>query len=106
MTTETELRREILGLEDQLLIYARRLTQEDGEAEQLVQRTLQAALEEGVSPPEGGAMLVWLYGLTRKVFHSVERRRSTSRERGTANRQWRADRAEAFIAAGRQRLPS
>jgi hypothetical protein len=40
----------------------------------------------------------------RNAFHSVARRQATSRERGAAAQQWRADRAEAFILAPKARL--
>jgi DNA-directed RNA polymerase specialized sigma24 family protein len=100
MTTElTDLRQEILALEGPLLTYASRLSEDEVEAKHLVALTMQTALEGEARPPAGGDTKIWLFGLMRSAFHSVARRRSTSRERGSAGRQWRPDRAEAFILA-------
>jgi DNA-directed RNA polymerase specialized sigma24 family protein len=97
MTTDIlDLRQEILGLEPSLLSYAGRLARDDNEARELVEFTMRTALESGAPPSGAGATRIWLYGLMRSAFHSVARRQTTARERGAPNRQWRADRAEAF----------
>jgi DNA-directed RNA polymerase specialized sigma24 family protein len=93
------LRQDILALEAPLLIYARRMAADEPEAHELVRLTLETALEGEARPPADGDPKIWLYGLMRSAFHSVARRRATSRERGSAGRQWQPDRAQAFIQA-------
>ena len=105
MTEEmSELRQEILGLEGPLQIYANRLSEDDNEARDLVQFAMRTALDGASHPPEGGDTRLWLFSLMRQAFHSVARRRAASRERGSAGQQWRADRAEVFVLAARERL--
>jgi DNA-directed RNA polymerase specialized sigma24 family protein len=100
----TDLRHEILGLEGPLLTYATQVCESADEAKDLVQLTLRAALEGGARPPAGRDTKLWLFGLMRNAFHSVARRQATSRERGAAGQQWRADRAEAIILTARAGL--
>ncbi|MBV9993797.1 MAG: hypothetical protein JO127_01165 [Caulobacteraceae bacterium] len=94
-----DLSREVLSLEGRLLTYAIHLSKDEAEARELVQHTLRNALNGEAHPPPGGDTQLWLFGLMRNAFHSVVRRRNSLRERGSAGRQWRADRAEAFIYA-------
>ncbi|HWF76018.1 MAG TPA: hypothetical protein VN694_02465 [Caulobacteraceae bacterium] len=105
MTPETiDLRQAILGLQEPLQAYANRLSEDDDEARELFQFTMRTALEDEARPPEGSDVKLWLFGLMRNAFHSVARRRATSRERGAAGQQWRADRAEVFVLAAKGRL--
>ena len=99
-----DLRREILGLQGPLQTYATRLSEDDDEARELFQFTMRTALDGEGRPPDGGDTKLWLFGLMRNAFHSVARRRETLRERGSAGQQWRADRAEVFVLAAKQRL--
>jgi len=102
MTPEViDLRQVILDLQGPLQTYANRLTEDDDEARELFQFTLRTALGGEARPPEGGDTKLWLFGLMRQAFHSVARRRATSRERGSAGQQWRADRAEVFVLAAK-----
>jgi len=96
-TLTIDPRAQILASEATLLAYAGRLTADDREARDLVQLTLQAALDDA-RLGEGGAPVseTRLFGLLRGAFHSVARRRSMQRERGSAGRLWQPDRAEAF----------
>ncbi len=98
--TSDAFRAEILALEPALQSYAARLAADEVEAEQLVRLTLDAALDGEATPPEDADAdkRVWLFGILRGVFHSVARRRSMHRERGSAGRMWQPDRAEAFAS--------
>jgi DNA-directed RNA polymerase specialized sigma24 family protein len=105
MTSDViDLREEILGLQGPLKTYATRLSQDDDEARELFEFTMKTALDDGVRPPEGAGTRLWLFCLMRQAFHSVVRRRATSRERGSAGQQWRPDRAEVFVVAARARV--
>lgn len=101
-----DLREEILGLHGPLQSYAVRLSQDEHEASDLFQFTMDTALADGVRPPEGADTKLWLFWLMRQAFHSVVRRRMALRERGSAGQQWRADRAEVFIAAAKAAAPT
>ena len=98
-----DLREEIFGLEGPLQTFAARLSQDDEEARELFDFTMKTALDDGACPPEGADTRLWLFCLMRQAFHSVARRRATSRERGSAGQQWRPDRAEVFVVAARAR---
>ena len=99
-----DLRQTILGLQPQLQTYAAGLSEDDDEARELLQFTMLSALDGGARPPDGGDIKLWLFGLMRNAFHSVARRRATSRERGAAGQQWRADRADVFVLAAKGRV--
>lgn len=105
MTPEViDLRQQILGLQGPLQAYATRLSEDEDEARELFQFTMRTALDGGARPPQGGDTKLWLFGLMRRAFHSVARRRGAQRERGSAGQQWRADRAEVFVLAAKARL--
>jgi len=97
-TLTVDSRAQILASEATLLAYAGRLTSDEREARDLVQLTLKAALEDDGRFADGDSPVsdTRLFGLLRGVFHSVARRRSTQRERGSVGRLWQPDRAEAF----------
>jgi len=99
MSTQTiDPRTQILASEATLLAYAGRLTSDEREARDLVQLTLQAALEDDAGVADGRAPVseARLFGLLRGAFHSVARRRAMQRERSSVGRLWQPDRAEAF----------
>ena len=94
------LRLEVLALQPALRTFADSLTDDDGEALELVHLTMLEALGE---QPDGDVdedrnTRVWLYGILRGAFHSVARRRALRRTRGSPGGGWNAGRAAVFAA--------
>jgi len=79
-----ELRLEILALRPALRAFADGLTADDDEASDLVHLTMAEALVDGNEPARSQGARSWLFGVMRREFHSVARRRQISRARGRA----------------------
>jgi DNA-directed RNA polymerase specialized sigma24 family protein len=75
---------QILALEPALLAFAARLTDDPQEAEALVRLTFEEALAEPDEGPDGGDVSQSrLYSIMRRAFHSIARRSTARRARGS-----------------------
>jgi hypothetical protein len=85
VTTAQDRRQEVLALEPRLLQCADTLTRDATEARALVHDTLDMAKAQDYRPGAGSSNTqVWLFGLLRQRFHSVERDRNYRRLRSAA----------------------
>jgi DNA-directed RNA polymerase specialized sigma24 family protein len=83
-TTSQDRRQEILALEPRLRLCADTMTRDAGEAHALVHETMAMAKASDYGAPDAGNAQVWLFGLLRQRFHSVERDRNYRRLRSAA----------------------
>ncbi|MFI4936354.1 MAG: sigma factor [Caulobacterales bacterium] len=92
-----DLRQEILALQPALRELALRLSDDEAEADDLVRITIVEALDH-LGDDAGGRTETrqWLFGILRGAFHSVARRRTFQRTRGSPGRLWDPARAAAF----------
>jgi hypothetical protein len=75
-------REAILALAPELTASALRMSQDEHEADQLVALIISQALADPDRAGNGDGVRVWLFGLLRSAFHSVERRRISRQPRG------------------------
>ena len=84
MTVSESVRADILALQPEITASALKMARDEAEAHHLTQLTVLKAL---AAPPREGMdreldTRLWLFGLLRSEFHSVERQRQARRERG------------------------
>ncbi len=79
---DNDAHQRLMLLEPMLKASALRLTPDEAVADDLVSRTLVVALAESHRPTADVELRVWLSGLLRRSFHSIERGRGARPMRG------------------------
>lgn len=89
-----DLHAKLLAQEPALLAFAGRLTDDEQEAQALVRLTMEEALAD---PGDDGPSQVRLFAIMRRAFHSIARRSTARRARGSpGNGVWNPARAATF----------